>query len=102
MKWLWVAILVVVGAIAAYVSIEYLTVGFHHLPSYLGHHKGKGHYRKRGVVAAVVAILALVGAGYLTYRNLRTAGPEPTGSPSDSSGTSTGEMLSDPSSPSAS
>ncbi len=70
MKWIWVALLVIIGAIAAYVAIEYLTVPIHAVPSFLGPHKGRGHYHKRGALAALVAVVALAGAGYLTYRNL--------------------------------
>jgi hypothetical protein len=72
MKWIWVIVLVVIGALAAFVAIEYLTVSIHNLPSYIpGHHKGRGHYHKRGAVAALIALLAFVGAGFLAYRIVR-------------------------------
>ncbi|MGH9207018.1 MAG: hypothetical protein ACRD1G_10740, partial [Acidimicrobiales bacterium] len=72
MKWIWVIVLVIIGALAAFVAIEYFTVSIHALPSYIPGHKvghghyGGGHYRKRGAAAAVVAFVALAGAGYLT------------------------------------
>jgi hypothetical protein len=70
MKWVGVIILVVVGLIAAFVAIEYFTVQIHALPSYLpGRVAIKyGHYRKRGAVAALIAIIAFVVAGVLAVR----------------------------------
>jgi uncharacterized membrane protein YebE (DUF533 family) len=69
MKWFWIIVLLVIGAIATYVAVEYLTVSIHAVPSFLGPHKGRGHYRKRGSAAALVALIAFVGAGYLIFRN---------------------------------
>jgi hypothetical protein len=71
MKWFWIILLLVVGIIAAVFAFEYLTVGIGHLPSWVpGHaaHK-RGHERKRGAVAAVVALAAFIGAGFLIYKN---------------------------------
>ena len=85
MKWIWVIILAIIGILAAIVAVEYLTVSIGHLPSFIpggkpGHH---GHYHKRGAIAAVIAFVALVVAGYLTYRNLRT---QPAATPAHTSG----------------
>ncbi len=76
MKWIGVILLVIVGGLATYVAIEYFTVAIHALPSYIpGHeavgahgHPPKGHLRKRGAVAAVIALVAFVLAGFLAYR----------------------------------
>ncbi len=67
--------MVIVGALATYVAIEYFTVAIHALPSYIpghktavaGHHY-RGHYRKRGAIAAVIALICFVVAGFLAYR----------------------------------
>jgi hypothetical protein len=73
MKWIWVIVLVVIGALAAFVAVEYLTVSIHNLPSYIpGHHPGRGHYHKRGAIAGFIALLALAGAGFLAYRIVRS------------------------------
>ena len=71
MKWLWVIVLVIVGILAALVAVEYLTVSIHAVPSFMGRHRGRGHYRKRGAVAALIAIVAFVAAGYLIWRTRR-------------------------------
>lgn len=62
MKWIWVIVLVVVGIIAAFVAVEYLTTSIHALPSYIPGHenlvhgrKPRGRYHKRGAAAAVIA-----------------------------------------------
>jgi hypothetical protein len=68
MKWIWVIVLVIVGILAAAVSIEYFTVSIHALPSFMGQHHGRGHYRKRGAGAALIALVAFVGAGFLFFR----------------------------------
>ena len=90
MKWIVVVVLVVIAILAAVVAVEYFTVAIHALPSWLPGHKAtiaghkhppRGHYRKRGAVAAVIAFILLVIAGFLTYRNLqsgRTSTPTPT------------------------
>jgi uncharacterized membrane protein YebE (DUF533 family) len=77
MKWLWIIVLAVVGVIAAVFAFEYLTVGIGHLPSWVpGHaaHK-RGHLHKNGAVAALIAVVAFAGAGWLIYKNQRTAKP---------------------------
>ncbi len=90
MKWIWVALLVIIGAMAAYVAIEYLTVPLHAVPSFLGPHKG------RGALAALIALLALGGAGYLTYRNLRSGSSGSTPKPAPAAGPSTDQLLATP------
>jgi hypothetical protein len=74
MKWVGVIVLAVVGVLAAFVAIEYFTVQIHALPSYIpGHVDLKyGHYRKRGAVAALIAIIALAGAAFWAYRIWRS------------------------------
>ena len=101
MKWIWVIVLVIIAGLAAFVAIEYFTVSIHSLPSYIPGHKpahghyGGGHYRKRGAGAAVVAFVALVGAGYLTYRNLQ--GQKPAAArPATKDGSSVDQLLSSP------
>lgn len=75
MKWIWVIVLVIIGALATFVAIEYLTVAIHALPSYIpGHKHGRGHYRKRGALAAVIAVIAFVVAAILAYRIARPSG----------------------------
>ncbi len=67
-KWIGVIILGVIGVIAAFIAIEWLTQPIHSLPSFLGGHPHKhGHYTRRGDAVAVVAVLALGGAAYLAY-----------------------------------
>jgi hypothetical protein len=68
MKWPWIIVLLVVGVLAALLAAEYLSVSIHALPTFLGRHHGRGHYRKRGAGAALVALIAFAGAGYLIYR----------------------------------
>jgi uncharacterized membrane protein YidH (DUF202 family) len=98
MKWIWVILLVIIGVIAAIVAVEYLTVSIHALPSWIPGHKahGKGHYHKRGAIAAVIAFVAFVVAGYLTYRFMQ-ARPA-TASTTDTTGSpgSTDQLLSSP------
>jgi hypothetical protein len=96
MKWIWVALLVIIGAIAAYVAIEYLTVPIHAVPSFLGPHKGRGHFHKRGALAAVVAVVALGGAGFLTYRNLRGGASGGTGHAASAPTPSSEQLLATP------
>jgi uncharacterized membrane protein YidH (DUF202 family) len=73
LKWIWVILLAIIGILAAFVAIEYLTVSIHHLPSFIPGHKPhkRGHYHKRGAIAAVIALIALAAAGYLAYRFTR-------------------------------
>ena len=73
MKWLGVILLVILGILAALVAVEYLTVSIHAVPSFMGRHPGRGHYRKRGAGAALIALIAFVAAGYLFFR-IRNAG----------------------------
>ncbi len=69
MKWVAVIVLAVIGVLAAIVAIEYFTVQIHALPSFIpGRRPVFGHYRKRGAVAALIAIVALVAAGLLAAR----------------------------------
>lgn len=68
MKWVAVIVLAVIGVLAAIVAIEYFVVPIHSLPSMLGHRQTGGHYRKRGAAAALVAVVAFVGAGLLAVR----------------------------------
>ena len=74
MKWIGVILLVILGALATYVAIEYFTVAIHALPSYIPGHKvtspghPRGHYRKRGAIATVIALVSFVIAGFLAYR----------------------------------
>jgi uncharacterized membrane protein YidH (DUF202 family) len=99
MKWIWVIVLVIIGVLAAIVAVEYLTVAIHALPSWIpGRHPGRGHYHKRGAGAAVIAFVALVVAGYLTYRFLQTQ-PAATAGPPSSTATGQGsadQLLSSP------
>ena len=69
MKWVLVIVLAIIGVLAAIVAIEYFVVPIHSLPSFIpGRHATAGHYRKRGAVAALIAIVALVAAGLLAVR----------------------------------
>ncbi|HZU81248.1 MAG TPA: hypothetical protein VE991_15130 [Acidimicrobiales bacterium] len=82
MKWIPVVILVVIAGFFAFVAVEYFTVSIHALPSWIPgaktavvghhHHPPRGHYRKRGAVAAIIAFILLAVAGWLTYRNTRS------------------------------
>jgi len=92
MKWLGVIILVIVGVVAAFFAIEYLTVSIHQLPSFVPGHKNiNGHYRKRGAIAAVIAVAAFAAAGYLAYKTTKagdgseSATPQPTAPPATAS-----------------
>ncbi|MGH9081557.1 MAG: hypothetical protein ACRDYE_16035 [Acidimicrobiales bacterium] len=97
MKWIWVIILVIVGVLAAIVAVEYLTVSIHALPSWIpGRHHGRGHYHKRGAVAALIAFVAFVVAAYLTYRNLRTEASVPSSTTTLAGGDSAEQLLSSP------
>ena len=69
MKWVLVIVLAIIGVLAAIVAIEYFVVPIHSLPSFIpGRHATAGHYRKRGAVAALIAVVALVAAGLLAAR----------------------------------
>jgi uncharacterized membrane protein YidH (DUF202 family) len=79
MKWVLVIVLAIIGVLAAIVAIEYFTVTIHSLPSYIpGRRPVSGHYHKRGAVAALIAVVALVAAGVLAARFRRAdAAPAP-------------------------
>jgi uncharacterized membrane protein YidH (DUF202 family) len=100
MKWIWVILLAIIGILAAIVAIEYFVVPIHSLPSYIPgyHHHRRGHYHKRGAIAALIAIIALGAAGYLAYRFSRTQ-PSKASTSSDpippGEGSSADELLSD-------
>jgi uncharacterized membrane protein YidH (DUF202 family) len=100
MKWIGVAVLAVIGIIAAFVAIEYLVVPIHSLPTFLpGHKNVNGHYHKRGAIAAVVAIIAFVAAILLAVRITRQgAGPtaRPATAPVGPTPSSADELLSAP------
>ncbi len=91
-KWIVVIILVVIAAIAAFVAIEYFTTSIHGLPSYIPGQKAhaRGHYRKRGAGAALVAFVLLVIAGVMSYRIVREDKLAPGGSTAGAGGASTG------------
>ena len=74
MKWFWIVVLIIVGIVAAVFAGEYLTTGIGHLPTWVpGHHAGhRGHMKKRGYAALLVAILAFGGAGWLIYKNMQS------------------------------
>jgi uncharacterized membrane protein YidH (DUF202 family) len=91
MKWFAVIVLVIVGVLAAFVAIEYLTVSIHALPTYIPghhaaypHHSERGHYHKRGAVAAVIALVAFVVAGFLALRIMRSNQANPQVGPASS------------------
>jgi amino acid permease len=69
-KWLGVAIVGLVGVVAVVVGVIYLTVEGKSLPSVLGTLHGFGGHRSlRGIVALVVGLVLLAGAGWLArYR----------------------------------
>jgi hypothetical protein len=69
MKWALVIVLAIIGVLAAIVAIEYFTVQIHALPSFIpGRRPVFGHYRKRGAVALLIAVVALAGAAVLAVR----------------------------------
>ncbi|MHB1518987.1 MAG: hypothetical protein ACYCVN_07960 [Acidimicrobiales bacterium] len=74
-KWIWVIILLIIAGVAAFVAFEYFTVSIHGLPSYipgrkaaLPGHPNRGHYRKRGAGAGLIAFVLLVIAGIWSLR----------------------------------
>jgi uncharacterized membrane protein YidH (DUF202 family) len=102
MKWIGVIILVIIGILAAIVAIEYLTVSIHSLPSWIPGHKtgfrGRGHYHKRGAIAAFIALVAFVIAGFWAYRITRAGRPAVTAAgPSPVADSSADQLLSNPS-----
>jgi hypothetical protein len=78
-KWIWIVVLIIVGIVAAFFAIEYLTHSISQLPSWIpGSKHGKlnylgkpvrGHEYKRGYVAVFVAVVAFAWAGWLIYKN---------------------------------
>ncbi len=101
MKWIWVIVLAIIGILAAIVAIEYFVVPIHSLPSYIPgyHHHKRGHYHKRGAIAALIAVIALGAAGYLAYRFARPKPSEPFASSNDAplaEGSSADQLLSEP------
>lgn len=61
---------IVIGIVALVVGVIYLTVEAKSLPSILGVlHSDTGHRTKRGIVAAIVGVVLLLGGnGLLAYR----------------------------------
>jgi threonine/homoserine/homoserine lactone efflux protein len=99
MKWIWVIVLVIIGAFFTYVAIEYFTSSLHALPSFFpghvsGHKRGRSH--KRGAVAAVIALLAYLGAAYLAYRVVRQGKAMAGGAGPATGAGSSADILSDP------
>ena len=76
-KWIWVIVLAVVGIIAAFFAIEYLTTSIGHLPSWMpaSNPGKKGHAYKRGYLAAFIAVVCFGGAGYYAYTITRANAP---------------------------
>jgi hypothetical protein len=78
MKWLPVVVLAVIGVVAGFVCIEYLTVSIHQLPGYIpGNRPVNGHYHLRGAIAGFIALVALVGAAIMTVRIARPKSEAP-------------------------
>ena len=83
MKWFWIAVLIVIGIVAAFFAVEYLSNSIYHLATWIpGNAHGKlnangkpvrGHEYKRGYAAAVVAIGAFAWAGWMIYKNQKEA-----------------------------
>jgi hypothetical protein len=90
MKWIGVAVLAIVGVLAAVVTVMYLTIVEHSLPSFLGHHIGSGHYHKRAAISGVIALAGIGGAIALALRITRGATSRPA---APSSTTSAGDLL---------
>lgn len=80
-KWIGVIVLAVVGLVLAFVAIEYLSQPISKVPSYLGGHHARGHFKRRGEAAAVLAVIAFAAAGYLAYTITRKPKPAATGAP---------------------
>jgi hypothetical protein len=93
MKWIWIAVLVVIGIVAAVFAFEYLSYSIYHLPSWVpGNAHGhlyvngkpvRGQEKKRGYGAAFVAVVALAEAGWLIYKNMQAAKVNGGATPSD-------------------
>jgi hypothetical protein len=88
MKWIWVILLVIVGAFFTYMAVTYFTVSLGHLPHWFpghkairpGHHE-RGHYRKGGAASALLALIAFVAAGWIGFHKPRSAAPAATTTP---------------------
>jgi hypothetical protein len=102
MKWFWIAVLIIIGIVAAVFAVEYLSNSIYHLATWVpGNQHGqlnaagkpvRGHEYKRGYAAVVIAIVAFGGAGWLIYKNqlaAKSGGSGPSASDTPVSGTST-------------
>jgi hypothetical protein len=86
MKWIWVILLVIVGAFFTYMAVTYFTISLGHLPHWFpghkmpraGHHVPRGHYRKGGALTALLALIAFVAAGWIGFHKPRSAAPAAT------------------------
>jgi hypothetical protein len=98
MKWLPVAVLAVIGLIAAFVAIEYVTVPIHNLPSYIpGRRAVNGHYHVRAAFVGLVAIVALVASAILAIRIVKPPAEKPETTPEPPvTGTSAAQLLGSP------
>lgn len=88
MKWVLAVILLVIAGFFAFVAFEYFTVSIHALPTWIpgykatvAGHVARGHYRKRGAIAALIAFVALVGAILLAASASRSSGQPTRGTP---------------------
>ena len=83
MKWIWIAVLIVIGIVAAALAVEYLTTSIGSLPSWLPGHVAhtRGHRQKYGALAALIAVGSFAGAGWLIYKNQQAAKSGGGGSP---------------------
>ena len=80
MKIVGIVALGVIGLVALFLGIEWLTNPIHSLPAYLGGHPHhRGHYSRRGDAALVIGIGALAIGGYMLWK-LRTANKSGTAS----------------------
>jgi hypothetical protein len=59
-----VVLLVLIGLLAAATAVTYFVVPIHSLPSFIPGHlvHGNGHHVKRGILAAVIAVILWVAA----------------------------------------
>jgi len=99
MKWIGVIALTVVGILAAFVAIEYLTLPIHSLPAYLGGKHARGHYQRRGSALLVLALVAFGGAAYWAVRIRRADRAAEAPAPGDSAAAQAGSadaLLSSP------
>jgi hypothetical protein len=74
-KWVFVAALAIVAVLIGVVAIEYFTVPFRDLPSFIpGRHQAFGTYHKRGAVAGLVAVVIGAVALVMAVRIRRAGG----------------------------